>query len=512
MLARRVLQRVMRPATIRAEAERALVENELERLRRQQADVATEIAALRDALGQTTAYGAAVDGVLDAVLAREIPPGARLHKRHRDACSRVICSLATGDYRSLLGRSALSFESYAERWGWDLVLSTEDLSSGRPAPWGKVPLLRSLLDEYDWVLWLDADVVIVDLEADITAETQDDKDLYLVEHRWLGQYTANSGVALFRSCPWSRAFLEEVWAREQYAEHPWWENAAVLDLLGYGLEPARLVAPTPWLGRTKLIHRRWNSVELDRADPPAFVHRGFYDVPTRRRQVTGDLACALGAAHPLTAGWDRPARRIATVSDVCRREEIPLLLNSLGLTGTGVEVGVRKGHFSEHILQNWRGTKLISVDAWRAVPPEEYVDISNVTQDEQECNYAETRRRLDRFGERSEVWRGSGAEAVPMFPPACLDFVYLDAHQDARSVREDLEAWWPLVAPLGVLAGHDYLAGARYEGIFGVRSAVDGFFGELELPVHATVDDAPRPTWIVRKPAAHRHATADAAG
>ena len=523
LLARRVLRRAMRPVTIRADAEHARLGEELSQLRSRQLDLSAEVAdtraqlaqsrisgehlagllgELRDDLERATAYGAAVDVVVDAVLVRDLAPGVRSRISRAGECSRVICSLATGDYRSLLSRSALSFERYAERWGWDLVLSTEDLADGRPAPWAKIPLLRSLLDEYEWVLWLDADVVIVDLDADIGEEIQDDKDLYLVEHG-LTQFTANSGVVLLRSCAWCRAFLDEVWALGQYAEHQWWENAAVLDLLGYGLEPSRLVEPTSWLRRTKLIDPRWNSIELDRAEHPAFVHRGFYDVRTRIRQVTGDLACALGSADPLTAGWDRPARRIATLTDVRRREELPLLLNSLGLTGTGVEVGVRKGHFSEHILEHWDGEKLISVDPWRAEGQDEYTDISNVTQDEHDANHSETCWRLARFGPRSEVWRGTSAGAIPAFPVECLDFVYLDARHDARSVRDDLASWWPLVRPDGVIAGHDYLDGVLPAGVFGVRSAVDTFFGELGLSVHVTTDDAPWPSWLAIKPAKH---------
>jgi len=507
----------MRPVTIRADAEFARLDDELSQLRSRQEDRHAEVAEgraqlapssisggpfagplgeLRDDLLRATAYASAIDDVVDAVLLREFSPGVRRRRTRASECSRAICSLATGDYRSLLSRSALSFERYAERWEWDLVLSTEDLADGRPPPWGKIPLLRSLLDEHDWVLWLDADVVIVDLHADITDEIQDGKDLYLVEHPWLGQYKANSGVVLLRSCDWSRAFLDQVWALDQYTEHPWWENAAVLDLLGYGLEPARLVEPTPWLARTKFIDRRWNSIELDRSERPAFVHRSFYAVHTRVRQVTGDLACALGSADPLTAGWDRPARRIATLTDVCRREEIPLLLNSLGLTGTGVEVGVRKGHFSEHVLEHWDGHKLISIDPWRAEPPDEYIDISNITQEEHDGNHAETSRRLARFGQRSELWRTTGAEAIPAFARECLDFVYLDTRHDARSVREDLESWWPRVRPGGVIAGHDYLDGVLPEGVFGVRTAVDGFFGELGLQVHVTTDDAPSRSWL----------------
>ena len=40
--------------------------------------------------------------------------------------------------------------------------------------------------------------------------------------------------------------------------------------------------------------------------------------------------------------------------------------------------------------------------------------------------------------------------------PFPVDLVYLDAGHDYESIREDIRAWWPHVAPGGVLAGHDY--------------------------------------------------------
>ena len=328
----------------------------------------------------------------------------------------------------------------------------------------------------------------------------------MVEHTWLGQYTANSGVMLTRSSDWSRAFLDQVWALDRYSEHPWRENAAVLDLLGYGLDPARQVRPTSWLRLTKLIDPRWNSIELARVDRPAIVQRGFYDTPTRARQVTGDLVCALGGADPLTAGWDRPARRITSVADVARREEIPLLLNALELTGTGIEVGVRKGHYSEHLLEHWRGERLVSVDPWRAAPADDYVDISNVEQDAHDVNRMETASRLARFGDRSALWRSAGEDAAKEIAFESLDFVYLDARHDAASVTDDLRSWWPLVRPGGLIAGHGYVDGTLPEGVFGVRPAVDAFFANLDIDVHVTTDDAPWLSWLVRKPLSRRQA------
>jgi hypothetical protein len=274
----------------------------------------------------------------------------------------------------------------------------------------------------------------------------------------------------------------------------------VLDLLGYGLDPARLVRPTEWLRRTRLIGLRWNSIEIDRAERPAFVHRGFYDSKTRTRQITGDLQCVLGGADPLTAGRDRPAHPVIAVEQVYRREEIPLLLNSLGLLGAGIELGVRKGDFSEWLLDTWSGEKLFSIDPWQTDAPEQYVDISNVTQDQHDAFHEETRRRLARFGDRSVVWRTTGEDAAPSFPPECLDFVYVDARHDEASVFEDLECWWPRLRRGGVMSGHDYLDGVLPEGNFGVQSAVDAFFGPLGVEVRATVDDMPWPSWIVMKP------------
>ncbi len=524
MLARRLLQRLARPVTIRIEAEQNQLEAELTDLRAAHVELSSEVGAareglrgLRDDLDRADAHRALVEDVLDAVLTADLPPGVRRLRRPGGACPRAICSLATGDYRSLLARSAVSFERYAARWGWDLVLSTEEISQGRPSSWGKLPLIRSLMDDYEWVLWLDADVVIVDLEADISREIENGKNLYVVEHSYMGylrgrperQHTANAGVMLLRSCEWSRSLLDEMWARDRYIGHRWWENAALLELLGYSFDSgkltsptasARLVTPTAWLRRTKLINPRWNGIELDRLDRPGFVHRGFYDIETRKRQVTADLACALGWADPLTAGRDRPARPIRGPADVHRREELPLLLNSLGLEGTGVELGVRKGHFSEHILEYWSGTRLISVDPWSAAPADEYVDISNVSQDEHDVNHLETNRRLERFGTRSEVWRQTGAGASAHLPSESLDFVYLDARHDFESVREDIAARWPLVRPGGMLAGHDYVDGLLPTGVYGVKRAVDGFFAGLGLPVHSTTDDAPYLSWIVVKP------------
>ena len=214
------------------------------------------------------------------------------------------------------------------------------------------------------------------------------------------------------------------------------------------------------------------------------------DNPTAQRARTALRGAALRASRA-TYGRDRFFLPI--------REDLPELLNRRGLLGTGYEVGVRDGEFSELILSGWKGAKLVSVDPWREAAPDEYVDLANVEQQRQDQRYEDTRRRLASFGERSEVWREYSVRAAEQVATGSADFVYIDARHDYASVKEDLEAWFDKVRPGGVLAGHDYVDGVFPDGIFGVRSAVDEFFAARGLRVAATPLDPPWPTWVVTK-------------
>jgi hypothetical protein len=209
---------------------------------------------------------------------------------------RVICSLGTGDYVDLLRISSVTFRAYAERYGYDLFLSTDWLAPDRAPAWSKVLLVRRLLDEYDEVLWVDADAIFVDISKDIGDLIKDGKDLYLVEHVWEGgqKRSANSGVFLIRSSDWSRRLLDDLWSAEQFVNHPWWENAALLDMLGYEL-PAdvshpRKVRSTELEARVELVGLEWNSTGGESlAAHPRIRHRGRRPLPELKRQLLADL-------------------------------------------------------------------------------------------------------------------------------------------------------------------------------------------------------------------------------
>ena len=58
------------------------------------------------------------------------------------------------------------------------------------------------------------------------------------------------------------------------------------------------------------------------------------------------------------------------------------------------------------------------------------------------------------------------------------DLIHIDAAHDYKAVYSDLELWWPLLSPGGMLIGDDYSPGM---GWFEVSRAFDEYFGQLGL-------------------------------
>lgn len=180
--------------------------------------------------------------------------------------------------------------------------------------------------------------------------------------------------------------------------------------------------------------------------------------------------------------------------------------------GTGVELGVAWGEFSEQILRQqvllisvelkqvseslyqWTGAgpvmmpepfhhvnKLYSIDRWTEAHHgmEEYLRALN---------------RLAEFGQRSTVLRATFEEALGLFEPESLDFVYVDGYaHTGQEGGKTLEDWWPKIQPGGVMAGHDY------DPLFQPTiDAVDAFVTRHGLEMHLTGEEKLRSWWVVK--------------
>lgn len=167
-----------------------------------------------------------------------------------------------------------TFGRYAEQWDWSLLV--EDLPSdgagadpaAQQAKWTKLRLLRQALERHPLALWVDADVLVLRDDDDITAHLHPGHFQALAlehvpaEHR----VNPNTGVWLMRSCPQAFAFLDAVEAIGPQPG-PWADQGGVLAALGWdrGEEDYRWARPgrgNDFLAATSWLPPGWNSPYL----------------------------------------------------------------------------------------------------------------------------------------------------------------------------------------------------------------------------------------------------------
>lgn len=169
----------------------------------------------------------------------------------------------------------------------------------------------------------------------------------------------------------------------------------------------------------------------------------------------------------------------------------------------GVLLGVGDGSRALDLLDAWPRGVLFLVDPYihlrRGYDREDNLDDAAHQRNYDQLRHA-LRERADVQGRYSFVREFSFA-----VPPLWREkrwgpepaFIFHDANPSYGAVRTDLHAWWPLLAPGGLLAGANYTT--QGDGaIVGVRLAVDEFAAERNLQVFITSD--PRePAWLLMK-------------
>lgn len=180
------------------------------------------------------------------------------------------------DFAKMAAHTLPLMEDYAIKHG--MAFCCVNLSSGgTPASWVKVPNIGTALRDYDRVLWVDADVVVLRSGENILDEMPDDAWQAVVEHETECGIVPNCGVWLV-----TREMiptLQLVWdkMRPGFLNHPWWEQAAMLSLMGYevALPPySTFVGATELHDRTHFLSQKWNHHPADKraVAAPAFVH------------------------------------------------------------------------------------------------------------------------------------------------------------------------------------------------------------------------------------------------
>jgi hypothetical protein len=211
--------------------------------------------------------------------------------------------MGSGPHRQLLALALPTFLRLADQFNYDVVIGTGSEADPRPASWSKIPLLLTALDRYDLVLWLDADTAVVSFDDDPALCLPIDSYQAFVAHQWDDETMPNAGVWLLRSGDRSKDFLRAVWSLEQYTDHHLWENAAILELLGFEPSPWRPGSPTRWSEGTTCLDPSWNVVRgFCRARRSHIHHYAGRSLTSRRWGARADVLRVQATDGPLVRG------------------------------------------------------------------------------------------------------------------------------------------------------------------------------------------------------------------
>lgn len=210
---------------------------------------------------------------------------------------KAICTFGVGPHSEILRLTRGPMLDYARRHGYSFVdasVAVEKMDPTVPPSWRKLNVLRELLGEgFEWVLWLDADILVVEPKEDILARVPERTSLAFACHEVPGHgYTPNAGLLLASSVGIVDALEEE--ARSCRFSSRIWEQAGLWKMCGIDPDAHRTTRATE-PERAMMVAadfyelgHRWNYCFMELRGIPRnlrFVHFAGGPVETRAERI-----------------------------------------------------------------------------------------------------------------------------------------------------------------------------------------------------------------------------------
>lgn len=179
------------------------------------------------------------------------------------------------------------------------------------------------------------------------------------------------------------------------------------------------------------------------------------------------------------------------------RVNIAEWLNHRNMHGIAVEIGTHRGDFAYAFLSKWKGKRLYCIDPWTNPPGYEGQAklLPGGGVNRQEDYRIAYERFAGKLAERVCFVRNTSQNAAKTFEnkTPLLDMIYIDGDHRYEMVMKDMELWYPMIAPGGLLAGHDFMSRMPYTAYENVQRAVMDFAVKHNLDIYVVpeLEDEP---------------------
>ena len=159
----------------------------------------------------------------------------------------------------------------------------------------------------------------------------------------------------------------------------------------------------------------------------------------------------------------------------------------------GVEIGVAGGEHALSLLQSLDIKKIYLIDPYEHYP-EYYEGKLHFGVDQLELELMEklAKELLSEYSDKI-VWIKEKSSLAINLIKEKVDFVYIDGNHQYEYILEDIDNYYPIVKPLGVLGGHDYYNGFQREHD-SVVTVVNSFVVKHNLQLRTEMPD-----WWIEK-------------
>ena len=116
-----------------------------------------------------------------------------------------------------------NLDEYCTRWGYQLATKFDGWKPiDRNVGWRKQELILAELKDCDWLLWLDADCMILKMTIPLEHFFSENFDLAVTgpfeNCSGCGKAVFSAGILLFRCCQWDQDFVQRWWDSH---DEPW---------------------------------------------------------------------------------------------------------------------------------------------------------------------------------------------------------------------------------------------------------------------------------------------------
>ena len=147
-----------------------------------------------------------------------------------------ICTLSIGEkYKEKTKWTTINKINYCVKHGYTFIDDETIWDKSKPIPWSKILLLLKYIEQFDYLVWIDADILIMNM--DIKIETFIDRYSDYDQISGSDWKMQNTGVWIIKNSEFSKRFLTEVWInvydensdpKERYMN---WEQGSVINLM-----------------------------------------------------------------------------------------------------------------------------------------------------------------------------------------------------------------------------------------------------------------------------------------